>query len=280
MSTSCEAINSKSILYLMYDIDISKYRAWFFDGDGVLYTGNTPIPHASKFLEYLKSSGGSTALLTNNSTATLEQYKSKVQKMGMQFDEILTSAYTAIDLLDAESAYVIGEEGIFDACRKAGIRIVEKGTVPDVVIVGMDRTLTYNKLSTGVWYILQGARFIATNPDRTFPLNDRIAPGAGSMIAAVTACVDKNPEFIAGKPSPHLYKQALERFNLQPSEVVMIGDRYETDILGAAKLGIDSILVRTGIASRYSESKLNEIRDTSFPPTYIVDSLDSLRILN
>ncbi len=259
-------------------MDLSqRYKAWLFDGDGVLYTGNTPVEGANDFVNSLREKGKPVVLITNNSTSTVEEYRRKLDRMGLQFDQIYTSAYTAISRINGKSVFVLGEEGIHDACKKAGITTDENDyDIPDYVVVGMDRTLTYEKLRKAVWYILQGARFVATNPDRTFPLKDSIAPGAGSMIAAVEACVGHPPEFIAGKPEVHLFRQACGDLGFEPDEVVMVGDRYETDILGASRAGIDSVLVRTGIASGYSIEDLERIRSSKHPPTYVVNTLNEI----
>jgi 4-nitrophenyl phosphatase len=119
----------------------------------------------------------------------------------------------------------------------------------DVVIVGWDRQLTWQKLATATRLIHDGATFVGTNPDRTFPMEQALAPGNGAQTAALEAATDVTP-VIAGKPAPLLYQQALARMGTAPAETLVIGDRLDTDILGGIRLGMPTALMLTGIAQR------------------------------
>jgi 4-nitrophenyl phosphatase len=245
-----------------------KKKLVLFDGDGVLYIENEPLPQAIELLNELKKRGINYYLITNNSTKSIIQYKDKLKTMGFNFssEEILTSAYTTLSFLKTKYPYVstvfvIGGDGINDACKKYNLNVIDVDEATesvDVVIIGMDHNFTYKKLELGMKYILNGSMFIATNPDVTFPTSYGLKPGAGALIAALSSCVGKNPDYIIGKPSKYLYEEALRKSGNQRDDVIMIGDRFETDILGAINSNIDTLMIRTGLGGTYSHNQIIE----------------------
>jgi 4-nitrophenyl phosphatase len=143
--------------------------------------------------------------------------------------------------------YIIGEQGLIDACAAQGFYQSEIDAV--AVVVGLDRKLTYEKLKIATLLVRSGIPFVGTNPDLTFPTPQGLVPGAGSILAALTAASSVIPT-IAGKPEPTIYKIALERLALSPSQVLVIGDRPETDIAGAQKIGCHTALVLSGVTNQ------------------------------
>ena len=273
-------------LNMAHNIAVSERSAWLFDGDGVLYKQSNLLPGAVELINYLQSSGRKVALITNNTTKTTKQYVQKLAEMGLEIPEssIITAAYVTVDrLAPVDSAFVLGADGILDACMQKRIRVVDgfkSDDVPDVVLVGMDIHLTYERLANAALCIQAGGRFIGTNPDKSFPGENGILPGAGAVIAAVAATVGKDPEMIVGKPSPYMFEAALSVLGAEPSQAIMIGDRFETDIVGAHNAGIPSVLVRTGIGAGYSIEELDRIALDERGPYLIADSLvDLLELL-
>lgn len=255
-------------------------KLWLFDGDGVLYVESKILPGVKQFFDEVNLE--SFGLLTNNSTSTLKRYRTKLKNFGLNFkeDQIFTSAYIAVQISHAKRAYIIGEDGIFDACEKNNIEIMnsnnDESVDIDTVFVGMDRNFTYSKLAIAMKAILNGAKYIATNPDKTFPGKDSYLPGAGAMIASLNACVNKEPDIIVGKPEKYLFEKALERFNISNADTIMIGDRFETDILGAQKLGIKSILVKTGIGATYTDSQIKKWQSNYDAPNFVVKDFNDI----
>jgi 4-nitrophenyl phosphatase len=145
-----------------------------------------------------------------------------------------------------------------------------------VVLVGMDRELSYDRLTAAVRAIRRGARFIATNRDPMFPAADGGTPGAGAVVAAVCAAVGREPDLMTGKPAPLLFLEALRSHQGAPEDAVMVGDQLETDIRGAALLGIDTILVRSGLANNYTEATIRRFRRRHLAPKWEVDTLSSV----
>jgi 4-nitrophenyl phosphatase len=227
-----------------------------FDLDGVIYRGDTVLPYAADAVATLRRRGATVFYLTNNSTRTRESYSRKLTEMGIPThpNEIMTSAYaTALyfleNHLDGTTAYVIGEEGLVDELTRAGVRVLrgdENGPVESVV-VGLDREFTYRKLLRAQQAILAGARFIATNGDLTFPVEEgKVIPGGGSLIAAVQAATSKAPLMI-GKPESYAVERILQITGASPERTFMVGDRMDTDILAGRRMGLHTVLVLTGV---------------------------------
>ena len=241
------------------------------DMDGVLYRGRRPLPGAKEFLLHLEEREAAYILVTNNSTRTPEEYVAVLKEMGIEVSprRILTSALATADYLasllpQGARLYLIGEEGLHSALAAQGFGFGEKGI--EAVVVGMDRQLTYEKLKTATVAIRQGARFVGTNPDKSFPAEEAIIPGAGAILAAIEAATGVQPTVI-GKPEPTLFQMALQRMGATEKETAVIGDRLETDILGGERCGLTTILVLTGI------SQQQDLEASDIKPDYVFQDL-------
>ncbi len=237
-------------------------RALLVDMDGVLWRGHTPIPEN---IEVLKEWSLPKVFLTNNSTKGRARYRDRIRALGIEvdLDHILTSSYAAARWLQKRGyrqAFVVGEEGLVEELEAQGIEvhtdprwILEEGHRPEAVVVGTDHGLTYEKIWAAQRAITEGAIFVATNSDATYPVESGLAPGAGTILAAVQTAAGRAPHVIMGKPSPILFTQALEILGVRPEEALMIGDRWDTDIVGARKLGIPALWVLTGITQKVEQ---------------------------
>lgn len=215
-------------------------------------------------------------LATNNASKSGEAYLAKLRKFGVQvsLDEVLTSpqataAYLARHSPDAR-IFVIGEPDLAAELQAKGLQVVndqpERATH---VVVGWDRTLTYNKLAEACLLIRRGATFIGTNPDVTYPSERGIVPGNGATLAALRVSTDVEP-IIIGKPQPEMMLQAMARMGGSPADTAVIGDRLDTDILGGINAGLTTLLVLTGVTSP-------EILDgSSIRPDYIFQDIGAV----
>ncbi len=253
---------------------VDRYDCLLFDLDGVLYRGGEAIPGAPETLATLRRSGKSIAFITNNSSRTPEQVAAKLAGLGIPAkpSEVVTSALATADLLASRgggSAYVIGGEGVMEALAEAGIEVLDgEPERVDLVVVGMDEDLTYAKLRTACGLIRRGAGFVATNVDPTYPAGaGELWPGGGAIVAAVATATEVEAE-VAGKPHPPLFRSALRRAG--GTTPLVIGDRLDTDIEGAAALGWDTMLVLTGVTSD------EEVGRSSVQPTYAVPDVRAL----
>jgi 4-nitrophenyl phosphatase len=197
-------------------------------------------------------------LATNNSTATADEYVGKLTAMGILVPAtaILTSAIATRDYLLNQFAprsgfYVIGMPALSEQLFTGNdFRPVGPGDdIPAAVVIGLDKTFTYEKLMTGHAAIQAGAQFIATNSDATLPTESGLVPGSGSLVAALQTASGVAPTVI-GKPEPVMLLMALSKMGVEPHEAVMIGDRLDTDILAGKRAGMLTVMVLTGVSTR------------------------------
>lgn len=220
------------------------------DLDGTLYRGTTVIPGAVEAVHRL-AKGAKIRYLTNNSTATPTQVAEKLQSMGFPAEQemIVTSAMGAAWRLKGKirRAYVLGERGLIEALTSVGIEVVDGDA--EAVVVGLCRTATYEHIAACQREIRNGARFIATNRDATYPVEGgQVIPGAGTLVAAVATAAECEPEVI-GKPEPYLVEEILRRTGFTPEEAVMIGDRPDTDLVAARRARVPAVLVLSGVCA-------------------------------
>ncbi len=250
---------------------------YIFDLDGVLYRGNTAQPFAAETISTLKSTGRKVFYLTNNASVSRQNLADKLNRMGISAspDECMTSSY-ATGLWFQEFGYVgqnvlvVGEQGCKDELRRAGMHILDDRSEDPVhfVVVGIDRSFSYEKLHQAQQAILNGATFIATNRDPTYPLEGGVSPGGGSIVAAVATAVGNEPITI-GKPETYTIKKILELTKVSADQAAMVGDRLDTDILVGNRAGVLSILVMGGVTTREeAESAADGLK-----PEIIIESL-------
>ncbi|PPD38806.1 MAG: haloacid dehalogenase [Methylobacter sp.] len=258
-------------------------RALIIDMDGVLWHGNQAITGLTDFFQTLRSQNIRFILATNNASLTPTQYVSKLAKMGVTVteDEILTSGIaTALYLSQHENpattkVYVLGEEGASEPLSKLGFTLtglyeINSSKTPnqgaDIVVCGKDQTLTWDKLATATLNIRAGAKFIGTNADTTLPTEHGITHGNGAILAALQVATGVEPTII-GKPEPIIYQQAMALLGTDASETIAIGDRLETDILGAVRTGIRSLMVLTGVSTE------EDIKNSDYQPTWVMTDI-------
>jgi glycerol-1-phosphatase len=249
------------------------YECFLLDLDGVLYRGDEVIPAAPGAVEALRQRGRGIAFVTNNSSKTPGEVADRLTAMGIAASaaEVVTSALATADLLrgrGAGSVYVVGERGVTDALAGAGMRVLEgEPDGADYVVVGWDRSADYGKLRRASLLVQRGARLVATNGDRSYPAPDGLWPGAGALLAVITTTTGARAEVI-GKPNPQLFQAALTRVG--GGRPLVVGDRLDTDIAGAASLGWDSLLVWSGV------SRPADLRAAAARPTFVAEDVGSL----
>jgi 4-nitrophenyl phosphatase len=231
-------------------------RAVLFDMDGVIYVGNQPLPGVQALWDYLEASGRRWLCITNNASNTSLMFAEKLAKMGIQAspEHILGSAEATASWLAAQAppgskVIMLGMDGLRDALLKEGFELVSDPQQAKFAVAGINFHLQYDQLADIALAIRHGARFIGTNTDPTYPSERGQIPGTGSILALLTAATGVQPE-VVGKPYPGMYQLAMRRLAAEPGETLMVGDRYETDIVGAVKLGLITAGVLTGISGR------------------------------
>ncbi len=260
-------------------MDIKDINTLLIDGDGVLWRADQPIAGLSDFFEVMNAQGTNWALLTNNATRDRMQYVEKFAGFGIEIgverifsSAIVTATYLQEHFSAGDTVYVVGESGLIATLREAGFDVRSGDDQPDeaVAVIGsMDRGLSYDKLAAANRLIRGGARFIQTNPDKTFPTPHGFTPGAGTVMAALIAASGVEPVII-GKPETALYEAAMRAYGSEPETTAMVGDRLETDILGAERVGIGTILVLTGVTTR------DDLDGVDLSPDLVLDSIADL----
>jgi 4-nitrophenyl phosphatase len=245
------------------------------DMDGVLWRGDVALPGMAEFFDLLHSHQIPYVLATNNSSKSQAAYVAKLEKLGIAgvaeahiiTSAIATGSYLQEGYPPGTTVHVLGGDGLRQAMTDAGFTLTDDNA--QVVAVGADFTLTYEKLKRAALLIRAGADFIGSNADATFPMPDGLAPGAGSLIAALETATDRKATII-GKPHAPMFEAAVRLLNTPREQTLMIGDRMNTDVAGAQKVGLKTALVLSGVATR--EQALSSPQ----PPDGIYDDLAAL----
>jgi arabinose operon protein AraL len=240
------------------------YRGWLFDLDGTVYLGETLLPGADEAIAALRADGRRVAFLSNKPLFTRADYADKLTRLGIPTtpDQVVNSSIVLarhLRTLDPGApVFVIGEPPLIGELRDHGFEVRAD---PDVrwVVIAFDRTFDYGKLDTALQAVRRhDARLIATNPDRTCPVEGGEIPDCAGMMAAVEAVTGKAVEVVVGKPSPIILQSALETLGVAARDCVVVGDRIETDIVMGKRLGLATVLVLSGI-TRADDPRIAEL---------------------
>lgn len=255
-----------------------------FDLDGVIYRGDTLLPGVKETLQALKAGGAVICFLSNNSTLSRRGYVLKLRRLGLHLQErqLFTSSYLLALYLTKyrhiaanEKVMVIGEQGIYQELARAGIPTCSDPEQATYLAVGMDRKLTFDKLTRAYQAILNGAEFIATNADATYPLEKKTIPASGAIVRALEASTGQSP-LVLGKPDTFGFEILLNVMGCPPSKAVMVGDRLETDMAVGNKVGTPTVLVLSGISSREEAAAASH----ALRPTHVIEKLTDLLALS
>ncbi len=261
-------------------------RALIIDMDGVLWHGEIAQAGLIEFFQTIRELNLPFVLATNNASMSAQQYVEKFARMGVAvaLTEILTSGMaTALYLSrhyhpDQTRIFVIGGIGVRQPLLDVGFTLTglyETGPEQHahLVVCGLDRDLSWDKLATATLNIHAGAYFIGTNGDISLPTEHGVTHGNGAILAALQTATGVTPTII-GKPQPIIYQQAMAKLGLDMDFTVAIGDRLDTDILGAVHAGIRSIMVLSGINSEA------DLQHVAYRPTWVLpDIRDITRVL-
>ncbi|WP_042461204.1 TIGR01457 family HAD-type hydrolase [Neobacillus dielmonensis] len=254
---------------------MKKYKGYLIDLDGTMYKGTERIEAASDFVKALRNNGIPYLFVTNNSSRTPAQVAKKLRNFDIPAEENLvftTSQATANYIYEKKpdgKVYVIGEEGLHTAIAEKGFQLAEE--TADFVVIGIDRAITYEKLSIACLAVRNGAGFISTNGDIAIPTERGLLPGNGALTSVITISTQTNPVFI-GKPEAIIMDQALKVLGTAKEDTLMVGDNYDTDIMAGINAGIDTLIVHTGVTTKIMLSGYKQ------QPTYAVDSLDQWKL--
>ena len=248
---------------------------YLIDMDGVLVSGKKLIPGADTFIQSLKDNQVKFLLLTNNSIYTQIDLAHRLQTIGINIEsnQIFTSAMATANFMQAQreggSAFVIGESGLNVAIHNAGFIMTDVN--PDFVVLGETFDYNFRQVTKAVRLIIEGARFIATNPDPTGPSEGGVVPACGAMGALIEKASGRKP-FYCGKPNPFMMRSALNYLGVHSENTVMIGDRMDTDIVAGIQSGMETILVLSGVTD------INTVDAYPYRPFRMLNSVAEIEV--
>ena len=253
-------------------MSIKQYKLYLIDLDGTIYNGNKKIKYAKEFVDYLNTNNIDYLFLTNNSTRQPKEVAEHLKKFDIDTSEehVFTSSDATKIYLKGKgykNLYVIGESGLKNTLSSFNQK--ENEDCVDAVVVGLDRKLSYDKLTIATRAILKGAELIGTNPDTLLPTANGFMPSNGGQVKYLEYATSTPATFI-GKPSKIIMESAINLFSYGKDEIVMIGDNYDTDIMAGINGGIDTIHVQTGVTS------VEDLESKAHKPTYSIKNLFEL----
>jgi HAD superfamily hydrolase (TIGR01457 family) len=236
---------------------VKAYHTYLLDLDGVVYRGNELLAGAIAFIDWVESSGRQYLYLSNNSMSTPAEVAERLKRLGMPapLERVITAGSAAARYLGhtypGARAFVLGLPPLARMVAEAGLKVLTEaeGAQAEVVLVGLDRSLTYARLSAAVQAVLHGAAFVAVNRDPLLPVEGTLEPGSGAIAAAVQASTGITPHMV-GKPEPGIITEALAMLGTAPKDAAMIGDGLTLDIPAGHRAGTATILLLSGITSR------------------------------
>lgn len=248
-----------------------------FDGlvcdlDGVLYRGVEPVPGAAEAIDRLRGSGMKVVFATNNATKTLAQYIERLRRFDVEIteDELVTSAVVTGEEIErrgwsGRSLFFLGSDGIEAALESAGVVMVEglEARTAEIAVVSATSSFDYQSLATAAFAIRNGAEFIASNADPTFPGPDGLWPGAGALLAAVEAASGRKAE-VMGKPNRPMMEAVARRLD-GCKKIAVVGDQPATDLAGGRLMGWTTILVLSGVTDSAAVEALDQAPDLVIP---------------
>lgn len=270
---------------------LSKIKHLALDMDGTIYMGSSLFPFTKKFLADMSGAGIGYSFLTNNPSRSVADYLKKLEGLGIEADEdnMYTTSLAAIDYIkahypQAKRLFLLGTPSMVSQFEKAGFESCadDPDDVPDVLVVAFDMTLEYSRLCRASWWASQGIPYIATNPDRVCPTDQRtVLVDCGSICRCIESAVGRTPDITLGKPDPNMLQGILNRHALKPEEIAMVGDRIYTDTAMAHNAGAFGVLVLSGettieTAEAVAADAASNPDPEFFPPDLIVRDIKEL----
>ena len=253
--------------------ELKNKKLFVLDMDGTIYLEDTVIPGAIEFINTLRAQGKDYLFFTNNSSKNSSMYVDKLNRLGFEtpIEKIMTSGGVTIDFLKSkrpgQSVYLSGTPALEQSFQENGIRLTDEN--PDIVVIGFDLTLNYEKIDKMCHFIRNGAEFIATHPDVNCPVEKGYLPDCGAMCAMIQASTGKSPKYL-GKPHIETIEAILRITGLQKKDIAVVGDRLATDIALGVYHQVTSILMLTGATSR------DDLAISDIQPSYVFDSIADL----
>ncbi|MEM0302334.1 MAG: HAD-IIA family hydrolase [Archaeoglobaceae archaeon] len=252
-----------------------KKRGFIVDIDGVVGRSVEPIEEGVRGVLKLLNAGKRVVFVSNNSTRSRRILLERLKSFGIPTTEIdvVSATHATASFIAKEKPkakiFTTGEAGLKEELVNSGLELVDYRDA-EYLVVGSNRNLNYDLMTKALRCCLRGVRYIATNPDKIFPSEDGPTPGTGLIIGALYWMTGRLPDVVVGKPSKVIMIEALQKLNLKPEEVVVVGDQIEVDVVAGKRIGAETLLVLTGVTRR------EDIENSETKPDYVLNSLEDL----
>lgn len=282
-------MNNSSVIRLDDKIDLSRIRHIAFDMDGTIYRGGTLFPFTISVFKQLESLGIGYTWLTNNSSVSAKDYLSKIVRLGLPgtAENIYTSSLATVDYLkknfpDVRRIFLLGTKSLHEELVSFGYELIDDSNCvanrpdsledrpnePDLVLVAFDTALEYSRLCRCVYWIQQGKPYLATHPDLVCPTDlPTVLVDCGAICALIESITGRRPQAVPGKPDPAMLTGLMNRYDLKPDEIMMVGDRLYTDLEMARRADVTGVLVLTG------EATLEDLEKSDLTPELVLENI-------
>lgn len=260
---------------------LKNIKHFALDMDGTIYNGTTLFSFTIPFLNFLKEHNIGYSFLTNNPSKSTKDYLDKLAGIGILAtkEEMYTSAQATIQYIqknhpDVKKLFILGTPSMITEFEEAGFISAadDPNDVPDMLVVGFDMSLIYTRLCRAAWWASQGLPYIATNPDWVCPTDQpTVLVDCGSIYTCIEAATKRKPDVVIGKPDPRMLSGILSRYQLEPHEVAMVGDRIYTDVRMAHNAGAVGVLVMSG------ETTMEIVESSDLTPDIIAENLAEIQ---
>jgi HAD superfamily hydrolase (TIGR01450 family) len=247
------------------------------DLDGTVYRGEQLLPGVGTGIDALRAAGLNLLFLSNNPTKDGAAYVDRLSGFGLDVrdGEACSAGVVMTEFLQEyhadDTIMLIGADGLRDQFERRGLTLTTEADETDVLVVSWDPTFDFEDMTDTLHAVDADTTFLGTDPDRTFPMEgDRIVPGSGAIIGSVAATVGREPDAVLGKPSEAALEIALDRLGAPAEELLIVGDRLDTDLTMGANAGMTTVLVLTGVTDR------EDVATSPVQPDYIIDGLGDI----
>ena len=256
--------------------DLAEIELFVMDMDGTVYLGDEVFPWTLPFLRSVLISGRRYVFLTNNSSKGPKDYVEKLRRLGIPVEDggVFTSGEATARFIKrrypGSGVYLIGTPELRSVFLEEGVTLTDDD--PDILVLGYDTTIDYEKIRKGALLLRRGVVYIATHPDVNCPSPEGLIPDAGSFIAMFRESTSRSPDHVIGKPNPEILIELAGKMGVPIDRVAVVGDRLYTDMALARNVGAVSILVLSG------ETKLEDLTESEVKPDFVVENLGEIRL--
>lgn len=256
---------------------LKEKKYFLFDIDGTLAVDDTLYDGSKELIDHIEAIGGRAFYITNNSVKSRKDYRVKFRKWGIETEEsqFMTASYATCEYLKRHYAdkklFILGTPSFVEEVRECGLQVTEQAeTDVSCVVVGFDRTLTYEKTEMACELLFRPeVDYVGTNPDYRCPTAFGFVPDCGGICEMLKVTVDREPYYV-GKPNKDIVSMCMEQVDARKEEVLVVGDRLYTDIACGRNAGVETALVYTG------EAKASDLLDTPHMPDYTFENIREL----